>query len=117
MVQAKTMGSLITVANRLGVDTSTITRDNKTKAFYDPSTDIIFVLNNDFADKKINLMHELIHAVTYKLAYQYQTDKSKLSDAQVKAFDNILELMNDFINHELDAKDFRLSPEALYKIL
>lgn len=115
LVQAKTMGSLITVANRLGVDTSTITRDNKTKAFYDPSTDIMFVLNNDFADKKINLMHELIHAVTYKLAYQYQTDKSKLSDAQVKAFDNILELMNDFINHELDAKDFRLSPEALYK--
>lgn len=115
LVQAKTMGSLITVANRLGVDTSTITRDNKTKAFYDPSTDTMFVLNNDFADKKINLMHELIHAVTYKLAYQYQTDKSKLSDAQVKAFDNILELMNDFINHDLDAKDFRLSPEALYK--
>jgi hypothetical protein len=115
LVQAKTMGSLITVANRLGVDTSTITRDNKTRAFYDPSTDIMFVLNNDFVDKKINLMHELIHAVTYKLAYQYQTDKSKLSDAQVKAFDNILELMNDFINHDLDAKDFRLSPEALYK--
>ena len=115
LVQAKTIGALITVANRLGVDTSTITRDNKTKAFYDPSTDIMFVLNNDFADKKINLMHELIHAVTYKLAYQYQTDKSKLSDAQVKAFDNILELMNDFINHDLDAKDFRLSPEALYK--
>lgn len=115
LVQAKTMGSLITVANRLGVDTSTITRDNKTRAFYDPSTDIMFVLNNDFTDKKINLMHELIHAVTYKLAYQYQTDKSKLSDAQIKAFDNILELMNDFINHELDAKDFRLSPEALYK--
>lgn len=115
LVQAKTMGSLITIANRLGVDTSTITRDNKTRAFYDPSTDIMFVLNNDFADKKINLMHELIHAVTYKLAYQYQTDKYKLSDAQVKAFDNILELMNDFINHQLDAKDFRLSPEALYK--
>lgn len=115
LVQAKTMGALITVANRLGIDTSIITRDNKTKAFYDPSTDTMFVLNNDFADKKINLMHELIHAVTYKLAYQYQTDKSKLSDAQVKAFDNILELMNDFINHELDAKDFRLSPEALYK--
>lgn len=115
LVQAKTMGALITVANRLGVDTSIITRDNKTKAFYDPSTDTMFVLNNDFTDKKINLMHELIHAVTYKLAYQYQTDKSKLSDAQVKAFDNILELMNDFINHQLDAKDFRLSPEALYK--
>lgn len=115
LVQAKTIGALITVANRLGVDTSIITKDNKTKAFYDPSTDTMFVLNNDFTDKKINLMHELIHAVTYKLAYQYQTDKSKLSDAQVKAFDNILELMNDFINHELDAKDFRLSPEALYK--
>ena len=115
LVQAKTMGALITVANRLGIDTSIITKDNKTKAFYDPSTDTMFVLNNDFTDKKINLMHELIHAVTYKLAYQYQTDKSKLSDAQVKAFDNILELMNDFINHELDAKDFRLSPEALYK--
>lgn len=115
LVQAKTMGALITVANRLGIDTSIITKDNKTKAFYDPSTDTMFVLNNDFTDKKINLMHELIHAVTYKLAYQYQTDKSKLSDAQVKAFDNILELMNDFINHQLDAKDFRLSPEALYK--
>lgn len=115
LVQAKTMGALITVANRLGIDTSIITKDNKTKAFYDPSTDTMFVLNNDFTDKKINLMHELIHAVTYKLAYQYQIDKSKLSDAQVKAFDNILELMNDFINHELDAKDFRLSPEALYK--
>lgn len=115
LVQAKTIGALITVANRLGVDTSIITKDNKTKAFYDPITDTMFVLNNDFTDKKINLMHELIHAVTYKLAYQYQTDKSKLSDAQVKAFDNILELMNDFINHELDAKDFRLSPEALYK--
>lgn len=115
LVQAKTIGALITVANRLGVDTSIITKDNKTKAFYDPSTDTMFVLNIDFTDKKINLMHELIHAVTYKLAYQYQTDKSKLSDAQVKAFDNILELMNDFINHKLDAKDFRLSPEALYK--
>lgn len=115
LVQAKTMGALITVANRLGIDTSIITKDNKTKAFYDPSTDTMFVLNNDFTDKKINLMHELIHAVTYKLAYQYQTDKYKLSDAQVKAFDNILELMNDFINHQLDAKDFRLSPEALYK--